>query len=249
MKIARFLVTAIIRALVDILCRVHAAELAKIPGKGPLILVGNHVNFLEVPVGYTHLADRPLTGLAKSTTWKNPFFGPLFSLWGGIPLKKGEADFTAYEKAQQALRNGMIVAIAPEGTRSGDGRLQQGYPGVVLLALRSGAPLLPMVFWGGEKFWHNLKRLKRTDFTFRVGRPFHIVNGGAALSREVRERITREVMYQLAALLPAEYRGMYSDLENATQEYLRFSETADEEGAMAQPQNTSSKVAAKPSQA
>jgi 1-acyl-sn-glycerol-3-phosphate acyltransferase len=224
MRLAHFLVTGIIRVLIDILCRVHAEELAKVPKKGPLILVGNHVNFLEVPVGYTYLPGRPLTGLAKSTTWKNPFFRVLFNTWGGIPLKRGEADFAAYEKAQQALADGKIVAMAPEGTRSGTGKLQQGYPGVVLLAVRSGAPLLPMVFWGGEKFWGNLKRLKRTDFYFRVGRPFHIETGGAALARDVRNQITREVMYQLAALLPPEFRGLYSDLENATGDYLRFDE-------------------------
>ena len=58
--------------------------------------------------------------------------------------------------------------IAPEGTRSGNGRLQRGLPGAVLLAMRSGAPLLPMAYYGGEKFRDNLRNLRRTDFHIQI---------------------------------------------------------------------------------
>lgn len=217
-----WLVNTTLRFLTGLICRVDAAELERIPARGPLILVGNHINFLEVPVLVTRVWPRPVTGFSKQETWHNPAKAFLFNVWGGIPLRRGELDMTAFEIACQKLKEGYLFAIAPEGTRSGHGRLQKGHPGTALLATRSGAPLMPLVFYGNEHFWQNVKHLKRTDFHVRVGNPFTIDTHGRAMSREVREQITREIMWQLAALLPPENRGLYADLENATEEYLRF---------------------------
>jgi 1-acyl-sn-glycerol-3-phosphate acyltransferase len=112
------------------------------------------------------------------------------------------------------------LAIAPEGTRSGDGCLQKARTGVSVLALDSGAPVIPVAYYGGEKFRSNISRLIRTNFYFRVGAPFHVRMAGVKLTREVREQITTEIMYRLAALLPPEYRGYYSDLSQATSRFL-----------------------------
>lgn len=215
-------VTWTIRVLVRLLVRVDGEQLARVPARGPLIIVANHVNFLEVPLLYTYLLPRPVTGFAKIETWDNPILGPLFSLCGAIPLNRGEADTDAMRKAVEALEAGSIMAVAPEGTRSSHGRLQKGRPGIVYLALNTGAPLLPLVYHGGELFWRNLKRLRRTVFHIAVGQPFHLDAGGAKVTREVRRQMIDEVMYQLAALLPPAYRGVYSDLAAATETYLRF---------------------------
>ena len=192
------------------------------PDRGPLIIVSNHVNFLELPVLYTRLLPRPMVGFAKAETWDNPALRFLADLWGGIPLHRGKADTSAMRQALQALEEGFIVGVTPEGTRSGHGRLQQGHPGVVLLALRSGVPLLPLVFWGGELFWDNVTRLRRTDFYTSVGQPFTLDAGGVKVTSQVRQAMTDEIMYQMAALLPPAYRGVYSDLASATETYLRF---------------------------
>lgn len=215
-------VNAALKNLTRVVCRVDDAQLALVPGEGPLILVANHINFLEVPVVYTRLQPRPVTGFAKSETWDNRALAYLFDLWGGIPLRRGEADVAAYHLALNALESGKILAVAPEGTRSGSGQLQRGQPGIVTLALRSGAPLLPMVYFGSERFHSNILRLRRTDFQIRVGRPFlvHLPDGTAL--RQVRQTIADEIMYQLAVLLPPAYRGVYSNLKMASQNYLRF---------------------------
>jgi 1-acyl-sn-glycerol-3-phosphate acyltransferase len=222
MNLTYRLVFSAIKGLLRLLCRVDEAQLAKVPDQGPLILVANHVNFLEVPLVYTHLQPRPLTGFAKVEAWDNPFIGALFNMGGAIPLYRGEADVTAFRHALKALEAGRILALAPEGTRSYNGHLQQGHPGAVLLALRSGAPLLPLVYHGGELFWHNLARLRRTDFHIAVGQPFYLDAGGVRVTRQVRQQMIDEVMYQMAALLPPAYRGVYSDLSAATETYLRF---------------------------
>jgi 1-acyl-sn-glycerol-3-phosphate acyltransferase len=215
-------VFSMIKGLIRFLCRVDDAQLARVPDRGPLIMVANHVNFLEVPLIYTHLRPRPLTGFAKVEAWKNPLIGALFDMGGAIPLYRGQADMSAFRQALRALKAGRILALAPEGTRSGHGRLQRGRAGVVLLALRSGAPLLPLVYYGGELFWRNLARLRRTDFHIVVGQPFYLDAGGVKVTRQVRQQMIDEVMYQMAALLPPAYRGVYSDLAAATEIYLRF---------------------------
>jgi 1-acyl-sn-glycerol-3-phosphate acyltransferase len=215
-------VTSAIKGLTRILCRVDDAQLARVPDRGPLIIVANHVNFLEIPLLYTHLQPRSVTGFAKAETWDNPALGALFDLGRAIPLRRGEADMAALRRALKALERGHILAVAPEGTRSGHGRLRTGRPGVVFLALRSGAPLLPVVFYGGELFWDNLSRLRRTDFHIMVGQPFYLDAGGIKVTRQVRQQMVDEIMYQIAALLPPAYRGVYSNLAAATEAYLRF---------------------------
>jgi 1-acyl-sn-glycerol-3-phosphate acyltransferase len=222
MTLTYWVVTSTIKSLTRLLCRVDDAQLEQVPDRGPLILVANHVNFLEVPLLYTHLRPRPMIGFAKAETWDNPALRLLADLWGAIPLHRGEAAVVALHQALKALEAGHILGVAPEGTRSGHGRLQRGYPGVVFLALRSGAPLLPMVYYGGELFWSNLNRLRRTDFHIVVGRPFYLDAGGVKVTREARQQMTDEIMYQMAALLPQAYRGVYSDLATATEAYLRF---------------------------
>jgi len=222
MTIAYKVVTTTIKGLTQILCRIDAEAIEQIPDKGPLILVGNHVNFLEAPVMYTQLQPRPLTGFVKAETFNNPFLGTLFTLWGGIPLQRGEVDRSALREGLTALERGFILAIAPEGTRSGTGCLARGNPGVVTMALQSGAPLLPVAYYGGEKIHHNYRRLRRTDFHVRVGQLFYVDVQGTRMSRELRLKITDEIMFQLAALLPEQYRGVYANLEKATSEYLRF---------------------------
>jgi 1-acyl-sn-glycerol-3-phosphate acyltransferase len=218
------LMNFIIKGLLRWVCRVDDAQLVQVPNQGPLILVGNHVTFLEVPLIYTHLRPRLVTYFAKAEAWDNPFFGWLFDVWGAIPLQRGEADISAMRAALKALRQGRIMALAPEGTRSGHGRLQRAHPGVVMLALRSGAPLQPMAHTGGEDFKRNLPRLRRTDFKILIGNPFHIETGDIRVTSEIRQAIADEIMYQMAAMLPAKYRGVYSDLSSATEKYLRFSD-------------------------
>lgn len=222
MSLSQRLVVASLKGITNLLCRIDAAELGRVPERGPLILVTNHVNILEIPIIFTQLQPRPVTGLVLATRWDNPVTRWLLEVCGAIPLRRGEADVAAMRRAMGALGSNHILAISPEGTRSGHGRLQQGQPGAVLLALRSEAPLLPVVYYGSEDYKRNVRRLRRTDFHIRVGRPFRLNAGGIKISRQVRHQMIDEVMYQMAALLPAAYRGIYHDMNAATKRFLDF---------------------------
>ena len=222
MNLAYSVVTTSIKRLTRILCNIDDSQLVKVPERGPLIIASNHINFIEVPVMYTHLQPRAITGFAKAETWNNPAMAFLFNLWGAIPISRGEADKNAIRKALEALNVGKILAIAPEGTRSEHGRLGRGHPGIVVLAQHSNAPILPLAYYGGERLRDNLDRLKRTDFNIRVGRAFRLQFPIGKLSREVRDVMVDEIMYQIAGLLPESYRGYYSDLTLASTNYISF---------------------------
>jgi 1-acyl-sn-glycerol-3-phosphate acyltransferase len=203
------LVSLIVKFGTSILCRIHAPDLHKVPMQGPLIAYSNHTGQIEVAVMFGHLQPRPITGWAKMEAWDNAFLNWLFNLWGLIPVRRGEGDTSALRKAIKALEKGYIFGIAPEGTRNISGRLKRAHPGAVILALRSGAPLLPVAHWGGEKFLRNLARLRRTDFYIRVGEPVSLNVEGIHRTRETRQKIVDEMMFRLAELLPPDYRGEY----------------------------------------
>ncbi|MEA2008167.1 MAG: lysophospholipid acyltransferase family protein, partial [Chloroflexota bacterium] len=128
----------------------------------------------------------------------------------------------AIRRGVAALQDGQLLAITPEGTRSEHGRMQKAHAGTVMMALLSGAPLLPIAHFGVERFHQNFSHLRRTDFNIVVGEPFVLDNGGVRATREVREAMTDEIMYRLASILPSSYRGEYADLSKATRDYLSF---------------------------
>ena len=90
------------------------------------------------------------------------------------------------------------------------------------MALKAKVPVLPVVYYGHEDFWPNIKRLRRTDFHINVGRPFHLDQGDARVTKEVRRQMVDEIMVQLARLLPEKNRGYYADLTQSSEIYLRF---------------------------
>jgi 1-acyl-sn-glycerol-3-phosphate acyltransferase len=216
------LVCWLIRLLTRVLCRIDLDALAEVPMEGPLILVGNHIGSIEVPLLYAHLQPRRVIGLAKIETWDSRFMAWLFDLFEAIPIRRGEADLEAMRRSLGVLTAGDILAITPEGTRSWNGKLLRGQPGIVTLALRSGAPLLPVAHWGVEKFSKNIEHLRRTDFHIRVGQPFYLKDSGERVTSEVRQQMADEIMSQVAALLPEAYRGEYADSDPPSQKYLLF---------------------------
>jgi len=200
-------------------CRIDDHEVHRIPARGPLLLVTNHVNFLEIPLVLSHLQPRPVTGLAKAETWNSPLMGLLFNLWGAIPVRRGEGDVVAIRRVLEALDAGMIVAISPEGTRSGDGCLRRAKPGIGFLAAHSSAPILPVAFFGHEQIWSNVSRLRRTDFHIRVGQLLRVKADGR-WTAEKRQAVADEIMTRIATLLPRQYQGAYADFPTGPSTFL-----------------------------
>ena len=214
------LVNVLVKWAMSLICRVDAEQLQKVPKKGPMIVITNHINFLDAPILYTHTQPRPMRGFAKIETWDSAFLGFLFTTWNAIPVRRGEADVKAVRQGVAALNEGHFLCIAPEGTRSNHGRLQKGHAGMVTFAQLSGAPFMPIVHYGCENYRLNLPKLKRTDFKILVGEPFKLKFKKRKVTHDEREQMTDEIMYSMAKLLPPKYRGEYADLTKATQNFI-----------------------------
>lgn len=195
-----------------VLFRIDAQDVEKIPLEGPYILVSNHITALELPPLRLLLRPRKVRTLAKAESWDRKILGWLMDQWESIPIKRGESDMTALRTSLNVLKDGGILGIMPEGTRSGNGHLGRGNPGITVIAAKSGCPIIPMAFWGVETVKTNIKRLRRTDFHFRVGDPFHLELPEGKPSREDRQHLADDVMRRIAALLPSEYHGVYQHL-------------------------------------
>lgn len=216
----KWFVNLIVRFLANLVLKIDKSELPRVPGVGPLLVVVNHVNSLDAPVIIAHMHPRQTTELVKKETWDNAFFRFLFNIWGGIPIDREIADFSAFRAAQEALKEGKILAVAPEGTRSWDGCLVQAKPGVAMLAIKAGVPILPIAYFGHEHFSENLKRLRRTPMAIRVGAPFRIQLNGRQREKGILQEVADEIMVEIARLLPEEYRGFYADRLGAAQKFI-----------------------------
>ena len=210
MRPASCVIAPLVRAILHALCRIDAAELEKLPRQGPFILVTNHINFLEAPLLYSQLYPRDIAGFAKSETWQNPFLGLLATTWECVPVNRDVNDMSSMRLALAALADGKILNIMPEGTRSRDGRLGDGHPGIVAIAQRSGAPIVPVAHYGGECFWGNLRKGRRTRVSVRVGEAFRLRAPESGRARKWRREALEEIMVSIARLLPPEYRGAYA---------------------------------------
>ena len=191
------------RFLLDSLFALDVGELDHLPRAGGYIVAANHHNYLDGVVLGAALPRR-IAFLVMPRVYRATPLHPLFHRWAGdIPLNLERPDPAAMRGALRLLDAGGVVGIFPEGPFSVRGRLERGLPGVGLLALRSGAPVVPVAIRGtyealrGRRFY--LPR--RHPIQVRVGRPRSFAPTRRGSERGGREDVTRQVMADIAALL------------------------------------------------
>ncbi|HZU77802.1 MAG TPA: lysophospholipid acyltransferase family protein, partial [Dehalococcoidia bacterium] len=119
-----------------------------VPRSGPLLVVANHLNNSDPPLLGASIPRR-LRFMAKVELFQKGLLSLPIRLFGGFPVRRFEADLRALRRAQELLADGEAVALLPEGTRNRHGTgMQRVYPGAALLALRTGAPILPVGITG-----------------------------------------------------------------------------------------------------
>ena len=222
MNIRKILTSAVLKGIIRIFCRVDAKAIQNIPMDGPMIIYFNHINFLDAPLFQVFLQPRMVIGFAKKETWDTPFFSFIANTYDTISVDRETTDLKAFREVARTMKEGNFICIAPEGSRSTTGILQEGKAGVVTMALTTGATLLPLVHSGTENLWGNLKRFKRTKIKFEAGKPFTLIPLKRTNS-DIRKKIIDEMMYQMSILLPEDLRGAYSDLSLMSSEYLDLS--------------------------
>jgi len=179
-----------------------------IPQTGGVIFTCNHFSVGDPPI-LIGIFPRRIVWMAKQELFDVPVFGKLYNMGGFIPVRRFEGDLRAIRRSQEALRRGHVVGMFPEGTRSG-GRLGPGEPGTALIALRTGAPVLPAAIWGTEHVKLPRDLLRRTRVHVRYGEPFRLPQPARITKKEVAAG-TEQIMRRIAELLPAEFRGAYAD--------------------------------------
>ncbi len=218
MILGQWIISAIVRPLVALALPYDVEGQRNLPRHGPVVVVMNHINLLDVVLPGLFL-PRQVIMLSKIENFRAPVLGLFVRAYGSLPLHRGEVDLQAIRLSLGALKKGQVLVIAPEGTRSGHGRLQRALEGFAFVAAQANVPVVPFVQYGHENFLDNLKHLRRTRLHIRVGEPFRFRLSGRRQRSELRA-MTDEAMYRLAALLPPEYRGVYGDLANATSDYI-----------------------------
>ncbi|HEX8981662.1 MAG TPA: (d)CMP kinase [Ktedonobacterales bacterium] len=181
-----------------------------IPTTGSVMLAANHVAWIDIP-----LLAQPLKRfthyMAKVELFQVPVIGYIIGMCGNFPVRRGEGDRESLRIADRLLTSGEVVAIFPEGHRTG-GALIRGLPGVSLIALRANAPVVPVgIINSNEVFKKGRIIFNRPTVTIRYGKPFMLAKSGARHSKADLERGIDEIMTQIAALLPQEYRGIYGE--------------------------------------
>jgi len=219
---ARRAINGLIRLLMRVvLLRITVEGLENVPAQGPTIVIFNHVNFLDGPLALG-LIPRDMVGMTKIETFDTPILGTLARWYGIFGVRRGEVDRQALRQAHEILAEGKALLYSPEGHRSGTGNLQEAKDGIALIAMRANAAIVPMAFVGLERFKENAKRLRHTEIRVIIGEPFRLKALPHVGRREMLRLMTTQVMYRLAALLPAEYRGEYHDLRQASLTHLDF---------------------------
>jgi len=206
-------VRAVIATLVRLLTRFEVHGQEYIPNQGPCLFVTNHLHLLDSPIIMTAIPYRVYVFAGEK--WENHLlFGPLMRSLDAIFVERGEVDRNALRKALAVLAGNGFLGVAPEGTRSRTGALQQGHRGPSYIALRTGVTLVPLAATGGPEVFSELRRLRRARVRVVFGQPFRppALASGQRPSVQQQHELTDEIMYRIAALLPAEYRGVYGDL-------------------------------------
>lgn len=190
-----------------------------VPMAGPLILASNHLNNADPPMVALAVPRHP-TFMAKQEMIKWPIIGPAFRIFGAFPVRRGEADLAALRAATEVVNSGAMLVMFPEGTRSRTGGLTKGHPGTALVALRTGAPVLPVAIAGSEGIrwpWIFLRPLSVKHIKVAIGEPFRLPPV-ERINSEAAAEATDVIMRRIAALLPERYRGVYADANSKAQE-------------------------------
>jgi 1-acyl-sn-glycerol-3-phosphate acyltransferase len=207
-RLARNFLRALARFLFWLLARVQIEGLDLYPREGGALVVSNHLGDPDFVLGVA-FAPRPMEFMVKSELYDYPLLGAILRAYGVIWVHRGQPDRRALRAAHEALMQGRVIGIAPEGRESLTGALEEGTHGAAYLALKADVPVVPVTFTGSEnsRLLANLRRLRRTPMTVTIGAPFRLESSG---NRKVDVEFgTETIMQKLARQLPSEYRGIF----------------------------------------
>lgn len=207
-RLLRIIFRWVCRLVVAVCLRVRARGLEHFPHQGPALVVVNHLGDADVILGLAYFPAF-VEALAKMELYDFPLLGKLMDAYGVIWVHRGQPDRRALRAALEGLQAGRLIGIAPEGRESLTGSLEEGTGGAAYLALKAGAPIVPVTFTHTEnwRIYGNLKNFRRTDISITVGPAFWLEPQSDR--RQATVEGTKLIMRKLAEQLPQEYQGEY----------------------------------------
>lgn len=192
--------------------RVHIEGRENLPETGPAIVVGNHVGTIDPPLVCTQLRRRDVYCMAKAEAFRTRFGRFILTGWNAFPVVRHTADRRALDHALRIVREGHVLVLFPEGSRSRDGTLSRGLPGAGFIALRSGVPVIPVAIWGSERVLAKGSLIPHSaDVFVRIGRPMTVARTGPDGRRRSSQDAVDLMLREIASMLPDGRRGAYDD--------------------------------------
>lgn len=183
------------RLYFNIFYRLKIEGRENIPETGPFIVCSNHISWFDPPlVGCIIPARVQVHFMAKSELFAHPLARRFLHKLGAFPVRRDQADRTAIRTALQLLREGKVLGLFPEGSRSKIGDLRPAYNGAALIALRSGAPVLPVAISGPYRLGKPVR--------VHIGPPLKLAAEENKKRRDNLEQSSAKIMVQIGALLP-----------------------------------------------
>ena len=173
--------------------RVYGRE--NIPQEGAVILAANHASNIDPPL-MASLIDRPVSYMAKIELFENPIFGAAIRSCHAFPVKRGASDRGAIKAAVAVLKEGRVLGLFPEGTRSKTGELQKPEAGVALIAGMTGAPIVPVAILNTHRIFANGGRLPQLRIMYGPPVSFQ----GDRKSKDDLDAFSVEIMGHIARM-------------------------------------------------
>jgi 1-acyl-sn-glycerol-3-phosphate acyltransferase len=178
------------------------------PQQGGVILAGNHFSFLDPPF-FGQACPREAYYMARDTLFRHPLAGAILRSWNCVPLNRDRGDIGALRTVLRMLGEGKVVLMFPEGTRSLDGKLQEGRAGIGMIVARAKVPVVPMRIFGTDRALPKGTSIPRpVRIVIRYGEPFHYpfpANMDELRGDELKAvylDISREIMRRIGELTP-----------------------------------------------
>jgi len=173
--------------------RVRVFGQNRVPPKGGVLIASNHQSYLD-PILLGVGLDRSISYMARASLFRNPLFGWLIRSLNAFPVARGGYDTAAMREAVRRLRDGWCLTVFPEGARTPDGNIGEMRPGVLMMAERSGVPIVPAAIEGAFEAWPRGGRPKPGRIAVAYARPISPQEYECLSREELAERLRGEIV-------------------------------------------------------
>jgi len=191
-----------------LVCRYRVSGRERVPTSGPLLIVANHLSWYD-PILFAVILPRRTWFFTKVEMFRWPVVGWICRRTGQIPVHRGESDRAALEKALKYLHEGKALMVFPEGTVERQEQMIAAHTGAAMLAMRSGATVLPVAHTGTRRVLRSA-RVWFPPVRIQIGDPYVPTLLEGIARKAGLQVVTQEIMARIAGMLPTERRGVYT---------------------------------------